>query len=630
MRHSRVLGWQIAYCVLVGLQATYGDLPTPADILKIHQENQAKLDPLHVQMTFTHEFTDAYQQRRKKDAEEFDMVVKLLESKEGASEVERLKKQGISLDYMRQQAKIKRSLVGVTSHPERYEYFVKGSDYQIRSPVDMRSNAAFPVSVITADSLPREFAAMRIFSHSSRQSPTGRIWPGNSRTASRDHAVITSKHAGEVQAFRCPPGLVGLHPRWDQRHPIDTFFSAPPGRYRVVGQEEMDGHVMTIVDARVPTELMTSKAGPDGNTLTTGVIYWYRAWIDVQRGAIPMKLHFWSGSEGMDFNERWRDSPNRATVTREVARLENGAYFPIVTSDENFELDPSQPQPSVAEWGEIRAGKRALPKSVVAERETWSCMLVEAKVPGDESFFVLQLPAGQPVLDLDTEQVVGALELKPYVKPGQPAPAWKLARWLDGKPHDLQEFRGKIVVLDFWGLWCSACRNGIPSLVAVQEKFKDKPVVFVSIHAAEGDTEATAKSITDLMAENKWNCMAAIDAGTMIENSETSHAYGVQGFPTQVIIGGDGIVKFNNNEPPKGMEHIFGKICDEITAEDQKALEAFEEEYFTAAGERWPMANGLSEQEQIQISNRVAAFHLSREIEKAMATLDEDHKAAAK
>ena len=119
-----------------------------------------------------------------------------------------------------------------------------------------------------------------------------------------------------------------------------------------------------------------------------------------------------------------------------------------------------------------------------------------------------------------------------------------MARWLDGKQHSLDEFRGKVIVLDFWGLWCSACRNSVSAMATVQEKYKDKPVVFVSIHTADKDAAKSAERIDKFATEQNWHYLAAIDSGTMTENSATSHAYGCDGFPTEVVIGPDGRVSY--------------------------------------------------------------------------------------
>jgi len=60
-----------------------------------------------------------------------------------------------------------------------------------------------------------------------------------------------------------------------------------------------------------------------------------------------------------------------------------------------------------------------------------------------------------------------------FIRNPDPAPAFKLAD-LDGKPVTLEEFRGKVVFLNFWATWCGPCRAEIPDLVALQRQYKDR------------------------------------------------------------------------------------------------------------------------------------------------------------
>jgi hypothetical protein len=155
-------------------------------------------------------------------------------------------------------------------------------------------------------------------------------------------------------------------------------------------------------------------------------------------------------------------------------------------------------------------------------------------------------------------------------------------------------------------------------MIALQEKYKNKPVVFLSLHTADKDADELTKRIEQFAKDQKWQFLAAIDEGTMSENSATCHAYGVSGYPTEVVIGKDGRVKYNSDEPPPGMEGIFGKTQEQMTAADKFKAEAFEKKYMEDAGEKWPPPKNMGEKDLIDLMARVNVFYFSQQIDTAL------------
>lgn len=70
-----------------------------------------------------------------------------------------------------------------------------------------------------------------------------------------------------------------------------------------------------------------------------------------------------------------------------------------------------------------------------------------------------------------------------------PVAAFNL-RDLTGKPHTLADWRGKIVVLNFWATWCPPCRAEIPLLMRAQQRYGDKGVQIVGIAVDNADAVA--------------------------------------------------------------------------------------------------------------------------------------------
>ena len=136
------------------------------------------------------------------------------------------------------------------------------------------------------------------------------------------------------------------------------------------------------------------------------------------------------------------------------------------------------------------------------------------------------------------------------MKPGVQAPDFKL-RNLDGEYMTLASFKGKYVLLDFWGTWCGWCIKGIPDMKEYYAKYKDR-IEFVGIDCRDTEEkwkEGVAKH------ELPWTNLYNGDGQGIVI------AYGVQGYPTKIIIDPEGkIVEAFLGEDPalyKKLDELF-------------------------------------------------------------------------
>lgn len=109
---------------------------------------------------------------------------------------------------------------------------------------------------------------------------------------------------------------------------------------------------------------------------------------------------------------------------------------------------------------------------------------------------------------------------------GEPAaPDWRLAG-VDGKTVQLSDFKGKVVVLNFWATWCPPCRKEIPDLIALQKKYgNDLVVVGVSL---DENGPAAVKSFV---------AKSGINYPVVMGDQGTASAYGgIKAIPTTFVI----------------------------------------------------------------------------------------------
>jgi len=103
---------------------------------------------------------------------------------------------------------------------------------------------------------------------------------------------------------------------------------------------------------------------------------------------------------------------------------------------------------------------------------------------------------------------------------------------VDGKDVRLSDYKGKIVVLDFWATWCPPCRKGIPDLIEIQKEFpKDVVVLGISLDTeTKADVEPFIKRI-------------GINYPIVYGNLEVTQLYGgVEAIPTSFVIDRNGII----------------------------------------------------------------------------------------
>jgi len=111
---------------------------------------------------------------------------------------------------------------------------------------------------------------------------------------------------------------------------------------------------------------------------------------------------------------------------------------------------------------------------------------------------------------------------------------------LDGKKHKLSDYRGKIVVIDFWGTWCYPCVAETPTLVKDYAKFHDQGFEILGVDS--GDKEEVIRKFADTQ-KTSWLQTMEEEGGGLLHK-----LYRVDSWPSHYLIDKDGkIVLFSNN-----------------------------------------------------------------------------------
>jgi peroxiredoxin len=104
-----------------------------------------------------------------------------------------------------------------------------------------------------------------------------------------------------------------------------------------------------------------------------------------------------------------------------------------------------------------------------------------------------------------------------------------------GKKVSLADYRGKVVILEFFATWCEPCRISAPELQSIYARYKDRGVAVIAVAADEG-TDARAR-VRSFMKEYRLTYDAATDSGQVMKQ------YGAFTLPTTVIIDREGTIR---------------------------------------------------------------------------------------
>jgi peroxiredoxin len=123
-------------------------------------------------------------------------------------------------------------------------------------------------------------------------------------------------------------------------------------------------------------------------------------------------------------------------------------------------------------------------------------------------------------------------ELKPWT--GGPAPGLALPD-LAGREHRLEEYRGKVVLINFWATWCEPCSAEMPSMSRLRAALAGRPFEVLAVNLAEPESR-----IRRFLEQTPLPFPILRDA-----DSAVSKAWRARVLPVSFIVGPDGRIRYH-------------------------------------------------------------------------------------
>jgi thiol-disulfide isomerase/thioredoxin len=117
----------------------------------------------------------------------------------------------------------------------------------------------------------------------------------------------------------------------------------------------------------------------------------------------------------------------------------------------------------------------------------------------------------------------------------KPAPAVQL-RLADGTLVRVQDYKGRVILVDFWASWCPPCKTSFPALDALYQQYRQRGLEVFAVNVDERRKDADT-----FLAEHPHVMPVVFDA-----KGESAKAFAIQGMPSSVIIDRQGNIRFTH------------------------------------------------------------------------------------
>jgi peroxiredoxin len=147
-----------------------------------------------------------------------------------------------------------------------------------------------------------------------------------------------------------------------------------------------------------------------------------------------------------------------------------------------------------------------------------------------------------------------AAELKPWG--GGALPQFEL-KDIEGRAHRLADYHGRVVLVNFWATWCEPCRDEMPSIERLKQRFSGQPFAVLAVNVGEPEAR-----IRRFLAQIKLDFPVLLDPDLSVTKSWQARI-----LPASFLVGRDGRIRYSLvGELDWADEHAVKTVSDLIGA----------------------------------------------------------------
>jgi len=143
------------------------------------------------------------------------------------------------------------------------------------------------------------------------------------------------------------------------------------------------------------------------------------------------------------------------------------------------------------------------------------------------------------------------------------------SEWVEQQPRTLTDFRGQVVLLDFWAPWCGPCRYTLPNLARWQNEYKSKGLVILGVTKYYGHGGGKQlKEPEELAYLREFRTRNKLPYGFVVEDGDKNELnYGVFSIPASFLIDRKGAVRYISLGASEDEIQVLGQLIDKLIAE---------------------------------------------------------------